>query len=54
MDIYNIDKNNQYYERKTIKTRFISKGKKIIDINNKVVDNSLNYLNKNKYRFIMD
>ena len=28
------------------KTRFISKGKKIIDINNKVVDNSLNYLNK--------
>ena len=45
MDIYNIDKIINIMKENN-KTRFISKGKKIIDINNKVVDNSLNYLNK--------
>lgn len=32
--------------KENIESRFSSKGKKIIDINNKVVDNSLKYLKK--------
>ena len=45
MSIYNIDKIINIMKENN-RTRFISKGKKIIGINNKVVDNSLNYLNK--------
>ena len=45
MNIYNIDK-IIHIMKENNEARFISKGKKIIDINNKVVDNSLNYLNK--------
>lgn len=45
MNIYNIDKIINIMKENN-EARFISKGKKIIDINNKVVDNSLNYLNK--------
>ena len=43
MDIYNINKVISIM-KENIKSRFSSKGKKIIDINNKVVDNSLKYL----------
>ena len=45
MDIYNINKVISIM-KDNIKSRFSSKGKKIIDINNKVVDNSLKYLKK--------
>ena len=45
MDIYNINKVISIM-KENIKSRFSSKGKKIIDINNKVVDNSLKYLKK--------
>lgn len=45
MDIYNINKVISIM-KENIESRFSSKGKKIIDINNKVVDNSLKYLKK--------
>ena len=45
MDIYNINKVISIM-KDNIKSRFSSKGKKIIDINNKVVDNSLKYLKR--------
>ena len=45
MDIYNINKVISIM-KENIKSRFSSKGKKIIDINNKVVDNSLKYLKR--------
>lgn len=45
MNIYNIDKVINIIKENNTK-RFISKGKKIIEINNKVVDNSLKQLNK--------
>ena len=43
MDIYNINKVISIMKENN-KSRFISKGKKIIDINNNVIDNSLKYL----------
>ena len=43
MNIYNINKVINIMKENN-KIRFINKGKKIIDINNKVVDNSLKYL----------
>lgn len=45
MDIYNINKVISIM-KENIESRFSSKGKKIIDINNKVIDNSLKYLKK--------